>query len=234
MSESEKEILKQNSKHLSDLDDKLFIIQYFETDKVKISLFECGNDKIKAQAWLDRKKILNTGKKSKKVVQAWDTIGLMKQQQMHEAEIRDFQTLLEVKFDEAKYLGFKTRNFFAKEEADRLESQQGHMIPWFPILKQWIEYLRTVGRKMERFIPSQEVNKVNGKRGGEQKGKYKYELFKTFIRNQRMNIDEYMTMSAENFLIVLKSKDSDFNLFKSPKTAGKYKKLLIQEWRLGK
>ena len=150
MEKSNDEIKNQNFRNRHDLLDKMSMVQYFETTTVKIDLFFCGNNHYIEQAELDLKDIRLAEKTNQRIQSATRTNSL-KIENIHEAEVSDFKALLEVKFYEARRdFGFKTKDEFALHEANELELRSSKLFNWFPILEQWVRYLRT-GRKIEKF-----------------------------------------------------------------------------------
>jgi len=224
MEKSNDEIKNQNFRNRHDLLDKMSMVQYFETTTVKIDLFFCGNNHYIEQAELDLKDIRLAEKTNQRIQSATRTNSL-KIENIHEAEVSDFKALLEVKFYEARRdFGFKTKDEFALHEANELELRSSKLFNWFPILEQWVRYLRT-GRKIEKFNHSPQTRKANAKKGGEAKLDKGYGRFKEWADQNNVDVLSYQNVSNENFSTAVNDKGFEI----SAKTAGKYKKKYLSE-----
>lgn len=128
---------------------KMGIVSYFN-DPVKIQLFFTGNDHYLQQAKEDivmiNENIIRPNDKNKKVEekQAWRTNSLSIER-IYEAREEELKGLFEIRFNEGKtYKGFITEKRFAEYESKDLRTTQSKYFGWFPILKQWVEYLEDI------------------------------------------------------------------------------------------
>lgn len=171
--DSKRVVKKKNQQNRIRLLTKLAIVSYF--DVAEIQLFVSGNAHFKELAKLDLADIQNAELTNDREQQAWRTNDLSLDN-IYEAGQVDLQALLDAKFADAKRdFGFKTKLHFAKHEAADLESRYSTFFGWFPILEQWVNFLKDsrsnfkrtpaqlseAGRKGKRQPDTQKIQKAN-------------------------------------------------------------------------
>jgi hypothetical protein len=154
MTDSKSNLSKEHQENKIKLLRKLSIVSYFNTETLKIPLFFSGNEHYINQVKLD----MSENK-------SWRTSDMMLER-IYEAEFSNIEALFEIKFNEAKRdLGFKTKVLFAKYEAAKVKLKYVNEFDFFPILKQWSDFLENINANIDQnnisnsFPDSSKANK---------------------------------------------------------------------------
>lgn len=124
---------------------RLQAVSYFESENIKIQLFQdCTNDEFKAICKKELNSIRDVESKGNNTAyNPFESKDLLKFK-IQEHSINDFNILFDDKFNEAKEQGYLTDKYFAKNELNRVDIYYKQCFEWFPIFKQWTEFLNVV------------------------------------------------------------------------------------------
>ncbi len=134
------ELINHNQQRF-ELTTKMYIVSYFKNDSIEINLFTPNNNTFKEAAKLDLEDIRKGEAINDFTIATWRTNDLSLNI-IREAHHKDFVTLLNDKFNEAKInQGYKIIETFCKDEAKDLKLRYSKYFDWFPILRQWCGFL---------------------------------------------------------------------------------------------